>query len=48
MRMQYYTVLYGMEFAKFRVTSNEKFKRQHENRNSRINQDSGASPFYGV
>jgi len=32
MHMQYYTVLYGMEFAKFCATSNEKFKRQHANR----------------
>jgi hypothetical protein len=32
MHMQYYTILYGMKFAKFCVTSNEKIKRQHENR----------------
>ena len=44
MHMQYYKVLYGMEFAKFRVTSNEKFK----NRNSRINQGWGACPLYGI
>lgn len=47
MQMLYYTVLYGMEFAKFRVTSNEMFKGQHENRKSRRKQDSGEPPLYG-
>jgi hypothetical protein len=48
MQMLYYTVLHGMGFAKFCVTSNEMFKGQHENRNSRIKQDSGAPPLYGA